>query len=372
MTELQQTKGSFKMIGKVTRIDKDGAYKEEQAQKGKKQGETYRSLRFGVQTSKTNTMTVQMYDFEPENVFLWNSDKKKADSSYKGDKVPFGQWEAQEEMYREQGYAVLQTRVGLTYGEDGKLQSKGLPSFVASQEIYNELDNGDSVAIEGKIRFSKYTNREGKEVPQTTFTIERVFRLKDDVDFDKADFEEITYFEQELVFVDLDIDKAEGVAYLTGRTIEYNKSFNDSQFVIRFKDENGKADDDMVKLVQAIKDRVKFGDILKVRGDAVNRVIINEVEGEEETDKDDPFAVFGGKQKPKHAQTYTARTYLSEMQINGVDGHDEGVYTEEDFVVEELIDKGNTSDAFGGKPKKANPFDLGEGEPEISDDDLPF
>ena len=85
--DLVQTKNSFKFIGKVTRIEKDGAFKEETATKGKNEGKTYRSLRFGVKTSETNDMTVQMYDFEPTEIFLWNSDKKKKDANYKGDRV---------------------------------------------------------------------------------------------------------------------------------------------------------------------------------------------------------------------------------------------------------------------------------------------
>lgn len=371
MTEsrLVQTKNAFKVVGKVSRIDKDGAYKEEQMAKGKRQGDTYRSLRFGVKTSDTNEITVQMFDYEPEKLFMWNSEKKKADSSYKGDYIPFGQWEANPEMYREQGYAILQTRIGLTTGEDGKIQSQGLPSFVASSEIYNNLENGDSVVIEGEIRYSKYkpANSE-KEVEQKTYTIKKAFKIKD-LDFADAKFEEVTYFEQEMVFVDIDIDKKEGKAYVTGRIIDFMKNFHDTQMIINFM-EDGKQIPEMVKLVSAIKDKVKFGDVINVFGDTLNRVVIEEVEDEGE-EKDDPFAIFGGKQKPKHAQAFTSRTYITEMQILGLDGWEQKVYTEEDFIKDDLIEDNSVANEFGGKPKKANPFDLGETD-EIDEEDLPF
>jgi hypothetical protein len=370
---LKQTKSSFKFIGKVTRIDKDGAFKEETMTKGKMNGKTYRSLRFGVKTSPTNEMTVQMFDFEPDNVFMWNSEKKKADKNYKGDRMPFAQWEAQQDDLREQGYAVLQSRVGLTYGEDGKLVSQGLPSFVASQLIYENVNNGDSVVVEGTIRHSSYENREGKVVPQTNYQITKVFKIKD-VDFDAPDFEEVTYFEEEVVFVGADIDKKEGKAYVTGRTIAYNGDFQDSQFVVNFKNEDGEGfDQGMVKLADAFKKKFNFGDVVNIFGDALNRVIVSEVQ-EEEEDEDDLLASLGGKSKPKHAQSFVSRTYISEMSIHGVDAWDKKVYKEDDFQKDELIadDKNPLSDELGGKNKKkgANPFDTDDDS--IGEEDLPF
>ena len=366
---LKQTKNSFKLVGKVTRIDKDGAYKEEVMQKGKKQGDTYRTLRFGVKTSNTNDVTVQMFDFEPDFVYLWDSKEKKSI------KTPFGQWQANAENFREQGLAMLASRVGLEYGEDGKLQTKGLHTFEAQEEIFNHLSNGDSIVLEGDIRYSTYKNREDKEVEQKSYNIKRVFRLKNAVDFDGENFEEVTYFEQEMVFVGADIDKKEGKAYVTGRIINYDKSFHDTQMVVNFKKEDGEGfDSGMVKLAEAFAKRFKFGDVINVFGDILNRVIISEAEAPEE--KGDLFAEFGGKKKPKHAESYTQRTYIQEMSIHGVDAWDKGVYSEEDFVKEALVEEESNpfKEDLGGKNKKdggKSPFDLGD-EPEMGEDDLPF
>lgn len=371
-SKLQQTVGSFKVIGKVTRIDKDGAYKEEQATNGKHIGETYRSLRFGVKTSETNEITVQMFSYEPNEVFLWNSEKKKKDPNYKGEKIPFATWEEQEEHLREQGYTPLQTRVGVTYDEKGKLITKGMPSFMASEKIFNHLNNGDSVVVKGSIRYSQYKNRNDELVEQKSFNIEEIYKIKD-VDFEDEKFEEVTYFEQEMVFVDLDIDKKEGKAYLTGRVIDYFKNFHDTQMVINFKNTEGKIDNDMVGLVDNIKKKIKFGDVITVYGDTLNRVIVKEVEEPEE--KVDLFAQFGGKNKPKHAESYTARTYVNEMSVFGISGWEEKVYTEDDFVKDELVEQAQENpfkNEFGGKGKKdTNPFDSSN-LIEISEDDLPF
>lgn len=375
MAELKQTKNSFKFIGKVTRIDKDGAFKEETAERGKRQGDTYRSLRFGVKTSENNEMTVSMYDFEPTEVFMWNSDKKKKDKNYKGDRIPFDQWEEEQEELREQGYAVLQTRVGLTYGEDGKIVSKGLPSFVASKDIFNNLSNGDSVVIEGEIRYSTYKNQQDKLVEQKTFTIKKAYKLKD-IDFESEKFEEVTFFEQQMVFVDAEADKANKKVYVTGRVIDFMKNFHDTQFVVDYSDGEGGDDAGMVKLATAFLKKFKFGDVINVFGDATNRVIVEEAEGDDDNDED-LLASLGGKKKPSHAQNFVTRTYVSEMLIHGVDDWEKKVYKEEDFVKEEIMEdeksdeKNPFTDELGGKPKKtsSNPFDSDDDD---DMDELPF
>lgn len=383
--ELKQTKSSFKLIGKVSRIDKDNAYREDESTKGKNEGKTYRSLRFGVKTSDTNENFVQIFAFEPEEVFLWNSDKAKEakdkNQKYKGERIPFDEWIDREDELREEGFAVLQSRIGLNYGEDGKIKSKGLPSFVASKEIYDSLNNGDSVVVEGNISYSTYTNQQDKVVLQKNLNIEKVFRLKD-VDFEDEKFEEVSYFEQEMVFVDAMEDKKEGKVFVTGRMIDYGKNFIDSNFVINYLNKDGEVDEDMKKLGTAFLKKIKFGDLLKVHGNVVNRVIVGEVEDDEEDEKDDYASMLGGKKKPQHAQKFASRTYVSEMEIEGVEDWQKKVYSESDFVKDDLLDgegeKDELRNELGGKSKKKdknNPFADDVDDDVFSDelgDDLPF
>lgn len=376
-TELKQTKNSFKFVGKVSRIDKDGAFKDEVATKGKREGDNFRALRFGVKTSVNNEMTVSMYDFEPTEAFLWNSEKakkaKEANKTYKGEKIPFSEWLENEADLRAEGYTSLQTRVGLTYDDKNKLVSNGFPSFVASKNIYNGLSNGDSIVVEGEIRYSTYKNQQDKVVEQKTYTIKKVFKLKD-VDFDHEDFEEVTYFEQEFVFVGAEADKDNKKVYITGRVIDYQKNFHDTQFVVDYSDGLGGTDKDMVKLAEASLKKFKFGDLLTVHGDALNRVVVEEVEETEEDEKDALLASLGGKNKPKHAQGYSARTYITEMQVLGVDDWLKKAYKEEDFVKETLLsdDKEDLSSELGGKKKKKNPFEKELDSDDIGEDELPF
>lgn len=370
-TKLKETKGVFKVIGKVARIDRDGAFREDVLNKpdNRNHGRLYRSLRFGVKTSPTNEIIVQAFDYEPQEVFLWNSKKREADPNYKGDRIPFETWKEQQDELREQGYVVLQSRIGLDYDEKGKLKTKGLPRFVALKEIYENINNGDSVVVEGTIRYSKYKNRNDEIVEQKNYMIERVFRIKD-IDFEDDNFEEVSYFEQEMVFVDADLDKGEKKAYVTGRIIDFNGNFEDTQFVINFANENGETDPAMLKLAQAFTKKMEFGDVINVFGDAINRVVVEEVEDEEE---DDLLAELGGRSKPKHAQNYVSRTYITEMSINGVDAWKKGVYTEDDFEKDSLIDGDDGLGDLGGKkkPNTKNPFETDE-DVDIDEDSLPF
>lgn len=377
---LKQTEGKFKLEGKVSRIDGDGAFRQDTQdnQNNRNYGRTFRALRFGVKTSPTNEITVGTFDYEPEQVFLWNSEKRQADPEYRGDRVPYGTWLEQKDDLNAQGYTVLQSRVGFERDDEGNLKTEGLPRYVSSQLIYDNIDNGDSVVIEGEVRYTRSTNRSGQDVLYTNYTIERLFKIED-IDFEAKDFEEVTYFEQEMVFVDADVDKQDKKVYVTGRTIDYREQFVDSQFVVDFSDGEGGNDEDMVKLANAFDKRFNFGDVINVFGDTTRRVVVEEVE-DELSEEDNLLASLGGRSRPSYAPgRQTSRTYVEEMKIYGVDGWEKGVYTDEDFIQDGLIQeepkKKDGGLDLGGKkkPKSDNPFDIGEDDVgTISDEDLPF
>lgn len=381
-TELKQTKTKFKLIGVVEGMDKDNAYKMDASKKGKHEGETFRSLRFNVKTSDNNKIQVQMFSYEPEEVFLWNSDKAKEakdnGKTYKGKRIPFEDWLENQDDYRENGDAVLQSRIGLERDEEGKVISKGLPTYVSIEELHNNLKDGTSVTVEGNISYSTY-EKDGKVVENKNFNIERLFVRKEEVDFNDEKFEELTYFEQEVVFVDAVAEKKENKVFVTGRNINYQGKCHDTQFVIDYSDGKDGTDPDMVKLSSAILKKVKFGDVINIYGDILNRVIVEEIEDADE-DSFNPFD-FGGKKKDSRAEKFTQKSYIRELQITGLDAWDKKCYKESDFEEnEELLEKEEKKselDDFGGKKKDTNPFDLDEDEDangivDISEDDLPF
>ncbi|MGV4321163.1 hypothetical protein [Bacillus mojavensis] len=385
--ELQQTASYFKFIGKATRLDKDFTYREDLAEKGKNKGKTFRSLNFGVKTSDTNEMSVQMFSFEPEKVFLWNSEMakeaKEKNKEYKGTRVDFDEWYENQEKFREDGYAVLQSRIGLERDEKGNAITRGLPTFVASKELYEGLDNGDSVFVEGNISYSIY-EKNGKSELRTNYNIEKLYITKKPVDFEDEKFKEVTYFEQQFVFVSAELVKKEKKAYITGRTISYTKDFTDVQFVIDYKNPDYDPEDEespetikaLEKLAKNLTKKVKFGDLLKVWGTALNRVDVIEVE-DEENEEEGVASALGGMSKPQHAKKNTFKSYTQEMQIEGVDEWIVGEYKEEDFVKQSLVDEEDEdeNEEEDHKEKKigSNPFESDDDDDDDEDDDdLPF
>lgn len=368
---LSQTKGKFKLIGKVNRIDKDNAFRTGTQERGQHKGKKFRALSFSVKTSPTNEIFVSTFDYQPEQVFLWNSDKKKKDASYKGDRISYSSWLKNKEKYADRGYTVLQSKVGLIPDEKGKYKGHGVPRYEASKLIHDHLNNGDSVVVEGAISISRSKNKDGEWVTWKNHTIEKVLKLNKEVDFDKENFEEITYFEQEIVFVDAQQDKKEGKTFITGRIIDYSKKYYDIEFVINYKNQEGEIDEDLNKLSNSFLKAVKFGDVINLFGNTVNRGVTYKLDDEQDDD-DDTLSLLGGKSKPEHAEGIT--NYITEFEVLGGSSWNKKVYTDDDFdrgLIDDVEDEdkdSNLSNELGGKKSDNNPF----ADDDDDDDDLDF
>lgn len=378
--KLEQLKGKFKVAGIVTRIDKDKAFEQELVPQGKHAGKIRRKLKFGVKTSKLNEITVEMFDHEPQEVFMWNSKLKEEDDNYKGTKKPFGDWEENRDKYREDGYTIIEPKIGFDFDEAGKLITHGVPSFVAQAEIYDNIDNGDVVYVEGEIRHSSFEGQDGNMIERTSYTIKKLYKSNKEMDFEAQDFEELAYFEQPFIFVDAQADKKKNKIFVTGRVIDYKGDYEDVQYVVKYADDKGNLDEGMVKLGQSFVNKFSFGDLIEVNGDLINKPILED-QADDKGKKKDLVSEFGGRKKPKHAQRQAFRGYESEMLIFGIDGYEEKLYEEEDFFKDDIMDndeednsKSKYQEEFGGRSKKKkSPFENEEdGNIDISDDDLPF
>lgn len=378
--ELEQTRGSFKLKGLVKGIDRDNAYEEGVRPDGKYAGTTYRKLNIGLQTEPSNQVRLGLFSYEPEEVFMWNSAKKKKNKDYKGERVPFDEYLNKKEVLKENGTAVLQSRVGVEYDEKGKLQSEGLTSFEASEMIYDNIDNDDGAFIEGQISYSSFKNQSGDDVTGTNYNIDKFFKAKGPFDLDDEEYDVQNYYEQQFVYIDSMIDKANKKLLVTGRVIDYRKNTIDTTFVVNYGD-----DPDMGKLAKNINKKFKFGDLMTVYGEILNQTIETEVEDEED---DDVLSSLGGKAKPSYA-TRANVSYNREMTIDGVSQWEKGFYSVEDFeenglVVEEKESKkkDDLTNELGGKSKKKqeDPFDDGDSEEDpfadsdddSDDDSMPF
>ena len=377
--KLEQTRGTFQLKGNATQIDRDNAYEEAIRPDGRFAGRTYRKLNIGVQTSPTNQPRLGIFSYEPDKVFLWDNKKREKDPNYKGDRMPYDEYLEQKDILKANGVAVLQSRVGVEYDDDNKLISEGMTNYEATELIYDNLDNGEGIYVEGDISYSKYKNRQDEEVTGVNYNISRLHKAGDDFDLNDDEYRVENYYEQEMVFVDAMADRDNDRLIVIGRIIDYRGNTVDSEFMVNYGE-----DKDMQKLAKNLKSKFKFGDLMTVHGEIKNETVEEAVE----TVEDDALAMLGGKAQPSFAKR-TNRSYNREMTINGVKAWERKKYTEEDFMENEFIkeaDKEESDDLtkeLGGKSsaKSDNPFadsgdDLNEDDPfadsDDSDDDLPF
>lgn len=377
MAELEQTRGNFKLIGKVVNIDRENAYAEKMQGQGKNKGKQYRQLRFGIQTAPDNIVQIGMFSYEPSDVYIWETEAKK------GAKMPYAKWKANRKVLEKQKKIPLQTAIGIERDEKGKTNTQHLPSWDAIEYIHDSLFNGDSVVVEGQVSYSSYTNGNGDEVTGTNYNLERLFTLKEPVDFSSDKFEETSVFTQEFIYEGAEVDKKTKVATVFGKTIGYAPEGQvpkmvDVSFEISFEDDD--ENKTMEKMAKTYVKKVPYGSYLKVHGNVLNKAISELVEDDD--NDDDVLAMLGGEKNRMQATI----TYKRAMEIRGTDAIEQSKYTEEDLAqTNDLIVEEKEEDDLGdltGKKKSKTKIESivdededddwgGEGL-DIDDSDLPF
>lgn len=347
--KLKETKGKFKANGIVTGLDKDNAYAEGVSEKS---GKDWKRLKFSVQTSPTNTVYLELMGSEKDFVMAYN---RNADDD---DKLRRYTWDEKDNI-PDEGYHLLGVNVKIEEGLDGKLVQSTFVEIDAVEYIYNNLKDGDSVYVNGKLEFSEYENREGKVINQTKFIIQGIGKTKEPIDFEipydettKKGFKEVAEFEQEVVVVDPKaiVLKKENKLVMATYYIGYGEKFTPVQFIVNTETHN--------KLASNLAKHLKFGDLIKVFGKIVNQRIEKEVEGSAVDD--------WGSDANGVTPNITYET-LTEMRVTGADNTEVGwkkkVYKAEDFVKDEAVD------TWGGD--SSNPFDESKSDEE-DDEGLPF
>lgn len=365
--KLTQTKSSFKFQGIVEGLSNENAYREGTIGQGRSEGKEYRSVAFRVKTSENNALRVELFGMEQDYVYPYKQGKKDAKTGKrsKGDskKIAF-----EDRHDLPEGYHLIGVSVSLEKDSKGKAIRQNLVEYDAVDAIFNNLEDGDSVYVNGEIQFSMWDNdRTGETELQTKYIIKGIGRTKKPIDFQAEDFEELNSFDQEIVFTGADVDKASKSVIVSAYTIQYGDKFTPCTFYIR-----PEGDKDIEKIAAVFSKKIKFGDFVKVVGLAFNKSEEVEVEVKAEkakASKDDPFGDAVGKKAKGYDKT-TITHYTQELQVIGIE---QGTfikerYTEADFVVEELVDEDEDD---GSDPFFASSEEDEDNE-DISDDDLPF
>lgn len=348
--KLEQTQGRFKIRGYVTGLSNERNYREDVT----RNGDEYRSIRFGIKTSENNIIYVEKFGMVRDEITVVRPKTKDQEQDKKRIK-----WADRKRIPK--GYRVFDLSTAIEGDYEGDKWKQGDAeshvAFDGIEYLWNNLQDGDLVYVSGRLNFNEY---EGNVSPR--FEIGYIAKQGEegDLDFEDEKFEEYARFELKGVFVDMKEDEEdEEAAFMTIRNIDYFENFVDYRFVVR---PNG--DEDLIGLREALEAELDFGDVISMHGVIANKVI------QEDVINDAPTRRFGGKTNKYKRNT----TYVKELQIEYVEDEvEEGKYEPEDFVREEAVkDETKKKSRFGGKKrddKKEKDDAMGE---ILGDDEDPF
>lgn len=336
MTKKDETKGKFKLIGIVSGLNEE-SFREGVTASGK----DYRSVSFNVQTSETNKVRVELFGMVKDRVFLYSQKDKETKEVT---------WEERNENHG--SYKLLGTNMKLEKDKAGKAVRKVMAEYDAIEYMEEMLKDGMSVAVTGRTSVNSYENDEGEKRTNIQLQLSSISLMKNEIDFEDEEFKETCNFEQEVVIVEVE-DNEDGKTDVYTKLIDYKGDAHDVVYTVN--------KEELPKLAQNMKKRMKFGDFIKVYGVITNKVELVEGKDEDlETDEDD----WGGDDElTEEMEKSYITNYIVENEIRAVKSstYVKGKYSQEDF---ENADE----DAFDGD-ENFDDDDFGE---DFDDEDLPF
>lgn len=327
ISKLEQTKNKFTVRGYVVKPPEENHY-EGTMEKGKNAGKTYRIVNIDVKTSHNNIVRVGLFANEKDFVYPHNPQTKHTE------KIPF-----EERHSPPEGYRVFGTNVNIT-------KRTTMDEYDAVPHILENIYQGDEVFVSGEIQWRNFKSKNTNEmIVVPNFQIKSISKNEGKLDFDDENFEEISSFSQEIVFVDCFGNQNKDKLIVNAHVIDFAGNFLTPQFVINLTNNN------MNKLAKVFS-KFNFGDFVNVEG-----LIVRRVEEAEAEDEDDDWP----GEKP--AGMRTGKNFINEMAITYADRstYEKKKYSEDDFVITE-----------GEVAQESNPFDEDSPFEEGDDGDLPF
>lgn len=323
-SKLEETKGKFRITGIVRSV---------QSTTGQSAaGREWKKVTMTVETYKNNKIRIDILGSEQDQINAYSSKDRKTI------KVDFD-----DRFDLPKGYFPIGLRCELE-GEVGKLTRKNFVAYDGVEYVEENLHEGDSIQIDGRLSYNKYEDRNGNVVNQKRLDVQSVRRVAD-IDFEAEDFKPVNAFQQWIVVNDIEVDAETKIADVHTYVVDYKLNVENATFQI-----DGNV---TPKMFTAFPKHMKFGDLLEVYGDIINETVVQQKE-EEPEDEEDEF----GSARPNGLADVVTR-YVNSFRITGFerDSWEKKKYKEEDFVSAEA------EEDYGSKGE--NPFANEE-------DDLPF
>jgi single-stranded DNA-binding protein len=330
---LEQTKGKFKVVGKIKGIDNEKAYRTGVT----KNGDDYQSIGFLLETAPNNTVPVELFGMKTDNVLIMNfkeKDNKK--------KKKYVDWE---DRYDNHGDYELVGTVTVKTDASAKKGNR-LLQYEAVETIFENFEDGDWVECRGQIDFESWETDEGEVKTRYKLKMNMLVKIKEK-DFEDEKFKEVNEFAQTIVVTETEVDKESSRLIILSKIIDYQSNVVDTSLVIDIEKYK--------KLATNLKKRLKFGDQIRVVGKIRNETEFIKAEEEEEDDED-----WGGDSVS--IEDEYQRNQIRELLVTGVvkKTHVEAKYTEEDLFNED-------EENFGSDDDDDDDDDI-----DIDDDDLSF
>lgn len=269
--DLTQTRKTFRLIGKVVGVTSKNYYQETTT----KSGRSMRIINFGIETSTTNKIFVQLLGTENDKVYF----SKKNEET--------GKWDTEEVAWSDRvkfdkdGYRLTgAVNVGLQRALDASGRESNvnqhLTPFDACKAIKNNLTDGARVFVKGTKDVSTYLDKENNTRVSVKLTIDQISLCSDqdsetpeEADIDYSDIANIpNVFEDTVIYESIKQD-SDSTADNFSATVTTIHVGYDNICEIDYKVRNP-------KLAKIMKERMKPYNAIKISGIIVNNAIVKE------------------------------------------------------------------------------------------------
>lgn len=228
--ELQETKGSFQVKGKINGVERDKFYTDKKTKNNK----DFRAVNFGCEYDDKKSIYLSLNGMPQDNVYFSkrNADTGKTDV----EKVAW----ANRNKFNKDGYRMIGTNLGLvkTTDSEGKEvnDKKTMHAFDACAYIKENMKDDMSTFIRGNIEFSSYIDKDGNTRRSVKYVPGQISLCKE-VDFEEygEDNKPVHDFTQTIVFIGIDKekenDKDTGKFVVQAKIVTYS-DIVDTEFII--------------------------------------------------------------------------------------------------------------------------------------------
>lgn len=236
--DLNETKGTFRIRGIVTGMERDGSYSDKKTKTGKSR----RQLSFGLQYKKDEILYVNCEGMERDIVYF---SKRNDDGTTETKQV---KW-ADRHSFKESGFSPIGVSIGLEVQTDKENKSnliyKRFVEFDACKYIYDHLEDDMSVEVKGRVEYSSYETDKGEKRNNVKLQITSISKCRYDLDLDEITEENaIHYFDQTIMLMGVEKETKEDVetnrAIISAKIVNYN-SIENAEFIIDNLSDKGRS-----------------------------------------------------------------------------------------------------------------------------------